>query len=249
VTDALLSVDGIGVRYEAVQALFDVTLEVPAGSVLALLGANGAGKSTFARTVSGLVPPFEGVVAFGGEDITRWPPHQIRRAGLVHIPEGRGVFPALTVQENIRMAVRRVETAAARQSATDQAYELFPALATRRSQPAGTLSGGEQQMLALARALAVSPRLIIADELSLGLAPRIVDVVFDCVKAANDKGITVVLIEQFIHRALSLASHCVILRQGFVAWSGSAVDAKKEVIDHYLGGAIEPHAYETSTLR
>jgi branched-chain amino acid transport system ATP-binding protein len=250
VTDALLSVDHIRVRYEAVQALFDVSLEVPAGSVLALLGANGAGKSTFARTVSGLVPAFEGVVTFGGKDITHSPPHQIRRAGLVHIPEGRGVFPDLTVQENVRMAVRRLETTAGRQSAADYAYELFPALASRRSQLAGTLSGGEQQMLALARALAVSPRLIVADELSLGLAPRIVDVVFECVKAASATGITIVLIEQFIHRALSLASHCVILRQGFVAWNGSAADAREEVLAHYLGGASETPTHPTSsTLR
>jgi len=249
VTDALLTVDHIRVRYEAVQALFDVSLEVPAGSVLALLGANGAGKSTFARTVSGLVPPFEGVVTFAGEDITRWAPHQIRRAGLVHIPEGRGVFTDLTVQENLRMAVRRVESTAARQSATDYAYDLFPALASRRSQPAGTLSGGEQQMLALARALAVSPRLIIADELSLGLAPRVVDVVFECVKGASEKGITIVLIEQFIHRALSLASHCVILRQGSVAWSGSSTDAKEEVLAHYLGGAIKSNTPEAPSTR
>src|SRR6478672_10879237 len=120
-TDALLSVEHIGVRYDAVQALFDVSLEVPEGSVVALLGANGAGKSTFARTASGLVPPFEGVMTFAGADITHWPPYQIRRSGLVHIPEGRGVFPDLTVHENIRMALRRVDSAAARQSATDYA--------------------------------------------------------------------------------------------------------------------------------
>src|SRR5215467_10007258 len=204
-TDSLLSVQGLNVRYASVQALFDVSIEVPEGSVVAVLGANGAGKSTLARAVSGLVPAFEGKVIFGGEDITSASPHEIRRAGLVHIPEGRGIFPGLSVSENLRMAVRRVGSAAERRSAVDRAYEMFPRLAERRSQRAGTLSGGEQQMLALARALAVPPKLIIADEMSLGLAPLVVDFVFESITAAAETGVTIVLIEQFIHRALALA--------------------------------------------
>ena len=238
-TDSLLSVEGISVRYASVQALFNVSLDVPHGSVVAVLGANGAGKSTLARTVSGLVPPFEGKVTFGGEDITKWHPHTIRRAGLVHIPEGRGIFPGLSVQENIRMAVRRVGSTDQRRSAAAHAYELFPALSDRRTQRAGTLSGGEQQMLALARALAVPPRLIIADEMSLGLAPLIVDFVFENIERASQTGVTIVLIEQFIHRALSLASECVILRQGSVAWTGPADQARQEVLDRYLGEAAD----------
>src|SRR4051794_19653097 len=166
---ALLSVDELDVRYGSVQALFDVSIDVPEGSVVAVLGANGAGKSTLARAVSGLVPSSAGRITFAGQDITKAKPHDIRRAGLVHIPEGRGIFPGLSVQENIRMAVRRVGTPDQRRSAIDHAYDLFPRLAERRSQRAGTLSGGEQQMLALARALAVPPKLIIADEMSLGL--------------------------------------------------------------------------------
>jgi branched-chain amino acid transport system ATP-binding protein len=205
-TDSLLSVQGTSVRYASVQALFNVSLDVPPGSVVAVLGANGAGKSTLARTVSGLVPSFAGKVTFDGHDITKWHPHKIRRAGLVHIPEGRGIFPGLSVQENIRMAVRRVGSTDQRRSAAAHAYELFPALSNRRTQRAGTLSGGEQQMLALARALAVPPRLIIADEMSLGLAPLIVDFVFENIERASQTGVTIVLIEQFIHRALSLAS-------------------------------------------
>jgi len=245
-TDSLLSVQGLNVRYASVQALFDVSIEVPEGSVVAVLGANGAGKSTLARAVSGLVPAFEGKVIFGGEDITSASPHEIRRAGLVHIPEGRGIFPGLSVSENLRMAVRRVGSAAERRSAVDRAYEMFPALASRRSQRAGTLSGGEQQMLALGRALAVTPRLIIADEMSLGLAPLVVDFVFRSIEQASEAGVTIVLIEQFIHRALGLASQCVILRQGEVAWNGAAGDARQEVLDRYLGESADAMTAVTS---
>ncbi|MEX1008077.1 MAG: ABC transporter ATP-binding protein [Acidimicrobiia bacterium] len=238
-SDALLSVVGLSVRYASVQALFDVSIDVPEGGVVAVLGANGAGKSTLARTVSGLVPAFAGTVTFDGQDITKWHPHRIRRAGLVHIPEGRGIFPGLSVQENLRMAVRRVGSTDERRSAIALAYELFPALGDRRTQRAGTLSGGEQQMLALARALAVPPRLIIADEMSLGLAPLVVEFVFENIERASKSGVTIVLIEQFIHRALALASSCVILRQGSVAWSGPAANARQEVLDRYLGEAAD----------
>ncbi|MFI5053359.1 MAG: ABC transporter ATP-binding protein, partial [Acidimicrobiia bacterium] len=152
-SEPLLTVEHLDVRYASAQALFDVSLEVPAGSVVALLGANGAGKSTLARCVSGLVPPSAGKVYFAGADITNKKPHEIRRAGLVHIPEGRGIFPGLTVHENIRMAMVRHAPAEERRQGLDHAYVLFPRLDERRTQRAGTLSGGEQQMLALARAL------------------------------------------------------------------------------------------------
>jgi branched-chain amino acid transport system ATP-binding protein len=240
--DSLLSVEHLDVRYASVQALFDVSIDVPPGSVVAVLGANGAGKSTLARAVSGLVPSSAGTVAFDGLDITRAKPHDIRRAGLVHIPEGRGIFPGLSVQENLRMAVRRVGKPDQRKSAIDHAYEMFPRLAERRSQRAGTLSGGEQQMLALARALAVPPKLIIADEMSLGLAPLVVDFVFESIERAAQTGVTIVLIEQFIHRALGLASQCVILKQGSVAWTGPADNARQEVLDRYLGESADAMA-------
>jgi len=216
--DALLSVQGLNVNYASVQALFDVSIEVPQGGIVAVLGANGAGKSTLARAVSGLVPSTSGKVFFDGQDITKAHPHEIRRAGLVHIPEGRGIFPGLSVQENIRMAVRRVGTPEQRKTATERAYEMFPRLAERRNQRAGTLSGGEQQMLALARAVSVPPKLIIADEMSLGLAPLVVNAVFESIEQAAQNGVTIVLIEQFVHRALGLASQCVILKQGSVAY-------------------------------
>jgi branched-chain amino acid transport system ATP-binding protein len=235
----LLSVEGLDVHYASVQALFDVSIDVPAGSVVAVLGANGAGKSTLARAASGLVASTKGSITFDGVDITKAKPHEIRRAGLVHIPEGRGIFPGLSVQENLRMAVRRVGTPDERKSAVENAYEMFPRLAERRGQRAGTLSGGEQQMLALARALAVPPKLIIADEMSLGLAPLVVDFVFENIERASETGVTILLIEQFIHRALGLASQCVILKQGEVVWSGSAENARQEVLDRYLGESAD----------
>jgi branched-chain amino acid transport system ATP-binding protein len=240
--DMLLSIRDLDVRYASVQALFGVTIEIPEGGVVAVLGANGAGKSTFARAASGLVPSAKGSMTFDGQDITKAKPHEIRRAGLVHIPEGRGIFPGLSVNENLRMAVRRVGKPDQRKSAIEHAYDLFPQLAERRTQRAGTLSGGEQQMLSLARALAVPPKLIIADEMSLGLAPLVVDFVFESIERAAETGVTIVLIEQFVHRALGLAHQCVILKQGSVAWTGPAEQAHQEVLDRYLGESAEAMA-------
>ncbi len=233
-TGPLLGVDDLEVRYGASQALFGVSVEVPPGTVLALLGANGAGKSTFARAVSGLVPACGGRVTFAGQDITGWAAHRVRRLGLTYIPEGRGIFPGLSVSENLRMAVAQ-EPRPERQPAIERAIERFPVLGSRRSQRAGSLSGGEQQMLALARALAVSPRLVIADELSLGLAPLVTEEVFQSLEEARRSGITIVLSEQFVHRALALADQCVILARGRVSWSGPASAAGPEVLDQYLG--------------
>jgi len=240
--EPLLSVQNLDVKYSSVQALFGISLDVPEGSVVAVLGANGAGKSTLARAVSGLVPSSKGSIRFAGKDITKAKAHDIRRAGLVHIPEGRGIFRGLSVQENLRMGVRRVGPPEQRRSAIDRAYELFPRLAERRSQRAGTLSGGEQQMLALARALAVPPKLIIADEMSLGLAPLVVDMVFESIDVASKTGVTIVLIEQFIHRALGLADQCVILTRGSVAWTGPSAQAEQEVLDRYLGESADAMA-------
>jgi branched-chain amino acid transport system ATP-binding protein len=232
----LLKVDHLDVRYGTSQALFGISLEVAPGSVIAVLGANGAGKSTLARTVSGLVPATTGTVFFDGTDITSRPAHKIRKLGLTYIPEGRGIFPGLSVVDNLRMAVGQ-EKRSERSAAIDRAIELFPVLGARRTQRAGSLSGGEQQMLALARALAVPPRLIIADEMSLGLAPLVAETVFQSLDVARQSGITIVLIEQFVHRALQLADHCVILTRGQVGWSGAASEAQQEVLDRYLGEA------------
>ena len=230
----MLVVEGLDVSYGASQALFGVSLEVASGTMVAVLGANGAGKSTLARAVSGLVPSSAGRIRFNGTDITKRPAFKLSAEGLAHIPEGRGIFPGLTVSENLRMAVKQLKRAE-REAAMDAAIEHFPVLGQRRRQAAGTLSGGEQQMLALARALAVTPKLIIADEMSLGLAPLVADAVFEGLDQARRSGITVVLIEQFVHRALGLADRCVILTRGRVGWSGPAIEAHQEVIDRYLG--------------
>ena len=230
----MLVVEDLDVSYGTSQALFDVSMEVAAGSLVAVLGANGAGKSTLARTVSGLVPPAAGRVRFDGVDVTKRAAHKLSAEGLTHIPEGRGIFPGLTVHENLRMAVGQLKRSE-RSAAIERAIERFPVLGERRRQGAGTLSGGEQQMLALARALAVTPKLIIADEMSLGLAPLVTEDVFNGLDAARRSGITIVLIEQFVHRALGLADRCVILTRGRVGWSGPASEAHQEVIDRYLG--------------
>jgi branched-chain amino acid transport system ATP-binding protein len=244
--DPLLRIEDLDVRYGISQALFGVSTEVAVGSVLAVLGVNGAGKSTLARSVSGLVPPFGGRIFFDGLDITGKSPHHVRKLGLTYIPEGRGIFPGLSVIDNLRMAVAQ-EKRNERASAIDRAIGLFPVLGSRRAQSAGSLSGGEQQMLALARAVAVLPKLIVADELSLGLAPQIVDVVFRSLEETRRSGVTIVLSEQFVHRALSLADTCVILTHGRVGWSGRASDAGPEVIDRYLGEADHPDSVQEST--
>jgi branched-chain amino acid transport system ATP-binding protein len=238
VSDPILEVSHLEVCYGPSQALFNVGLSVSAGSVLAVLGANGAGKSTLARAISGLVRPSAGTVLFDGQDVTGWPAHRIRKAGLTYIPEGRGIFPGLSVIDNLRMAVAQ-ERRSDRADAIARAIERFPVLGTRGSQRAGSLSGGEQQMLALARALAVSPKLVIADEMSLGLAPLVTESVFEGLEDARRSGITIVLSEQFVHRALGMADSCVILTRGQVGWSGPASEAGQEVIDRYLGEAAE----------
>ncbi len=239
-SEALLRVEDLDVRYGTSRALFGISLDVAAGSVLAVLGANGAGKSTLARSVSGLVRPTAGRVVFDGRDITGKSAHVIRKLGLTYIPEGRGIFPGLTVIDNLRMAVAQVKRSE-RAPAIDRAIDLFPVLGSRRTQLSGSLSGGEQQMLALARAVAVLPKLIIADEMSLGLAPQIVESVFASLEETRRSGVTIVLSEQFVHRALSLADTCVILTRGRIGWSGRASEAGPEVIDRYLGDA-EPSA-------
>lgn len=235
-SEPMLEIEGLDVRYGTSQALFGVSLTVEPGTVLAVLGTNGAGKSTLARAVSGLVAPSAGRVRFEGRDVTGLSAHRIRKLGLTYIPEGRGIFPGLSVIDNLKMAVAQ-ERRPDRPAAIDRAIDRFPVLGDRRTQRAGSLSGGEQQMLALARALAVSPKLVIADEMSLGLAPLVAESVFEGLEEARRSGITIVLSEQFIHRALAMADRCVILTRGRVGWSGAASDAGQEVIDRYLGEA------------
>jgi branched-chain amino acid transport system ATP-binding protein len=242
---ARLVLENLSVSYGDFPALMDVSLDVPAGSVVALLGPNGAGKSTLARAVSGLIPAKAGRVELDGRDVTKMPPHRRRQAGITYIPEGRGIFPGLSVIDNLRMAVDSVGSGSARQEAIDRVVGIFPVLGQRKLQRAGSLSGGEQQMLGLARALAVTPRVIIADEMSLGLAPLVVNSMFERLRQVKDSGITIVLIEQFVHRALELADQAAILVRGSLGWSGPAADAVDEVLDRYLG-ENEPSASTTS---
>jgi branched-chain amino acid transport system ATP-binding protein len=231
----MLRVDQLCATYGDALALDNVSLEVMPGSVLALLGANGAGKSTLGRVLSGLIPATSGGIDFDGVDVTALPAYEIRRLGLVYLPEGRGVFPTLSVADNLKLAVRTLPKPE-RDAAVCAVMDMFPIFGQRRRQLAGQLSGGEQQMLSLARVLAVGPRLVIVDEMSLGLAPKIVDQVFDALRAGIDRGITMIVIEQLVHQALSMADRCCILRRGQVAWSGAAT-AVDGILDHYLGDA------------
>ncbi len=230
----MLTIENLDVCYGPSQALFSVSVSVPAQSVVAVLGANGAGKSTLASSISGLVPSTAGTVTFDGVDITKASACRIRKSGLTYIPEGRGIFPGLSVLENLRMAVGQ-QKRSDRPEAIERAVTLFPILGTRGHQRAGSLSGGEQQMLALARALAVTPKMIVADEMSLGLAPLVAETVFEGLDQARRTGITIILIEQFVHRALAMANWCVILVRGQVGWSGPASEAREEVLGRYLG--------------
>jgi ABC-type branched-subunit amino acid transport system ATPase component len=233
-----LVVENLSVHYGDAVALSGVSFSLGAGRALAVLGANGAGKSSLARAVSGLVRPSGGQVTLDGHDTVDWAAYRIRRAGVVHLPEGRGVFRDLTVMDNLRMAVAFLGNRQARRDGVDRAMELFPPLAARRRQEAGLLSGGEQQMLSLARALATSPKLLIADEMSLGLAPQMVDLVFDGLERARQAGVTVMMIEQYVHRALAFADDCIVLQRGTLAWKGPASAAGGELLRHYLGEAL-----------
>jgi len=232
----ILEVSGLCVKYADATALHEVSFSVGSRSVTALLGANGAGKSSVARAVSGLIRAQSGRIRFDGEDVTSVSADRIRRLGIAYLPEGRGIFRSLTVDENLRVALQGVPKAE-RPAAIERAIELFPILGERRRQTAGTLSGGEQQMLSLARVLTRQPRLLIADEISLGLAPLVVEEVFAGLQRVIQLGVSVVLIEQFVHRALQIADRCHVLRRGRLVWSGEASEAGTELVEHYLGGA------------
>jgi branched-chain amino acid transport system ATP-binding protein len=233
---ALLEVSGLQVSYGESRAISDVSFAIRAGAPMALLGANGAGKSSLARALAGLVKPERGRINFLGEDITGQPAHVIRRLGLMYLPESRGIFPTLTVTENLATAVQWCRDRRFKNDGLARVLELFPVLAKRSNQRAGTLSGGEQQMLALARGLAIPPRLLITDELSLGLAPLIVDSVFQQLAVTRELGTTVLVVEQFVNRALDFADDAMVLSRGTLVWSGAATAiGQDEVIKTYMG--------------
>ena len=234
----LLAIHDLTVRYGLATAVRNLDLSVDQGQALALLGVNGSGKSTVARALSGLVPVAAGRIHFQGHDITGWPAHKIRRAGLIYLPEGRGIFPDLTVLENLRLSAGVIKNRSERAATVDRAMELFPPLKARAKNHAALLSGGEQQMLSLARALTTSPRLIVADELSLGLAPKMVDMVFESLELLKGTGATIILIEQYAARALRFAENCALLQRGILSWHGESRTATSEVIAGYLGEAV-----------
>lgn len=217
---ALLELRNVDAAYGPFRALFDVSIEVRPGAVLALLGPNGSGKTTTARVCSGLIVPTRGALLFDGTDVTGERPFRLARRGVVHAPEGRSVFASLTVVENLELTFRRSRGRTGVRSALDQAFAMFPRLGERRMQTAGTLSGGEQRMLSLARVLVEQPRLLIADELSLGLAPIIVDEVYRTLGTIRDAGTSLLLVEQHVHQALAIADDAVVLSKGTVAFSG-----------------------------
>jgi branched-chain amino acid transport system ATP-binding protein len=233
-----LRVEGLDVFYGAVHALKGVSVHVEQGEIVTLIGANGAGKTTLLRTISGLVPARAGRVTFEGRDITKVPAHEIVALGLSQAPEGRMVFANLSVEDNLEMgAYRRKDRAGIRED-RDAMFVLFPRLLERRRQLAGTLSGGEQQMLAIARALMSRPRLVLLDEPSLGIAPLLVRDIFRNIVEINRRGVTVVLVEQNAHMALSIAGRGYVLETGRVVLEDSAVKlaANDEVRAAYLGG-------------
>ncbi len=233
-----LEVDNLCVRYGQAVAVSDTSFRIRQGQALAILGPNGAGKSSLARAISGLVPASSGSVKLNGRDITSDAAYRIRKAGVIHLPEGRGVFRRLSVADNLRMAITTVRGRQERLDAIERTFEFFPNLADRRRQLAGSLSGGEQQMLSLARALITSPTLLIADELSLGLAPLLVDSVFEGLARARQDGVTLLIIEQYVHRALQFADECLVLQRGEVAWTGEAHGMGEDLLRHYLGESM-----------
>ncbi len=235
----LLSVSNLDIYYGAVHALKGVTFHVEQGEIVTLIGANGAGKSTTLRGVSSMVRPRAGVIEFDGQNITSTPPHELVKRGLVHVPEGRGIFANLTVEENLLLGAYTRKDKAGIASDRERALTLFPRVRERLKQVAGTLSGGEQQMLAIARALLARPRLLLLDEPSLGLAPQIVQTIFKIIREINAEGTTILLVEQNAHMALKVANRAYVLEVGCVAMEGIASElaASDEVRKAYLGHA------------
>ena len=235
----MLTVTDLHVAYGAIQALSGVSFNVPAGAIVTLIGGNGAGKTTTLQTLSGLLRPTRGQITFAGCDLTQVPPHEIVGLGLCQVPEGRLVFPESTVTENLALGAYLRRDRAAIAATRDHVFELFPRLAERRTQPAGTLSGGEQQMLAIARALMSAPKFLLLDEPSLGLAPRLIETIFERIVAINrDQGLPILLVEQNARLALAISSYAYVLESGCVALHGPSAElaADPRLKAAYLGG-------------
>ena len=234
---SLLSVSNLSVSYGAIEAIRNCSLRVEQGEIVTLIGGNGAGKSTMLRTISGLLTPKQGTIQFEGKEIQGQPPHRIAQSGLVHVPEGRGIFANLTVEENLQLgAYSRSDHAEIRKD-RERALELFPRVRERLKQAAGTLSGGEQQMVAIARAMLSRPRLLMLDEPSLGLAPQIVQTIFQVIREINNSGTTILLVEQNASMALKVAHRAYVIEVGSIEMEGPAAElaSSDEVRKAYLG--------------
>jgi len=232
----MLTVEGLRAGYGQVEVLHDVRLEIATGQIVALIGANGAGKTTLLKTISGLIRPAAGAIAFDGQNIARRPAHKIVALGISHVPEGRAILKRMSVIENLRMgAYVRSDSGIDQDIAA--VMDRFPALAERRYQPAGTLSGGEQQMLAIARALVARPRLLLMDEPSLGLAPKLVTGIFHTLRQLREEGKTILLVEQNARQALQVADYAYVMERGRIvlAGTGARLLEEPEVQRTYLG--------------
>ena len=216
----MLNVSGVSAGYGGVPALADVSLNIEQGEIVAIVGSNGTGKSTLARVISGLVKPTSGTVTFGGQSIEKMPPHEIVKLGLVHVPEGRHVFGKLTVAENLMLGAYTLSKEADTRARMEFVCSLFPLLEERKNQKAGSLSGGQQQMLALGRGLMANPRLLILDEPSLGLMPKLVEELFESRRNVSSEGITILLIEQRVLEALELCNRGYVIQNGRIVLEG-----------------------------
>jgi len=237
VSEPLLVLDSIQARYGDFQALFDISLEVQEGGVVSLIGANGAGKSTTLRVISGLVRPREGAIRFRGQDISRVKPYEMVERGISHVPEGRQLFPHMSVEENLALGAYVPRSRPRLGPLMEEQFELFPRLKERRKQIAGTLSGGEQQMVAIARGLMAQPSLLLLDEPSLGLGPKIVEEVFEKLRQVARSGVTVLIVEQNVVDGLSISDYGYVVENGAVVLSGSSKDlmVNEQVRAAYLG--------------
>ncbi|MED1673891.1 ABC transporter ATP-binding protein [Pallidibacillus thermolactis] len=235
----MLKIENVNVYYDAIHALKDVSLEVKEGEIVTLIGANGAGKSTLLKTLSGLIRPKNGTIEYEGKSIVKRKVQAIVKAGISHVPEGRRVFPTMSVTENLELGAFLRRDKKAIQKDIEHVFELFPRLYERRKQSAGTLSGGEQQMLAIGRGLMAKPKLLLLDEPSMGLAPLLVKQIFNIIEMINKEGTTILLVEQNANMALSIAHRAYVIETGSVVLSGDAKELQTSALvkEAYLGGA------------
>lgn len=234
---ALLEIKDLEVNYGVIKAIKGVSFDVNEGEIIALIGANGAGKTTILHTITGLIQAKKGSIVFDGKELTKTPPHKIVSMGMAHVPEGRRIFQQLSVLENLKLGAYTRKDKSEIASTLKMVYERFPRLEERKNRVAGTLSGGEQQMLAMGRALMSKPRIILMDEPSMGLSPLLVSEIFDIIKVINESGTTVLLVEQNAKKALSIADRAYVLETGKITLSGDAKDLinDESVKKAYLG--------------